>query len=288
MFSSRFKKTTRRDLYVAPPAFDVSTDGKTVVLQDKTISVGTVAPDAIIEPDVKLNVVGKTNIDGIAELKQYVLINNANYDSNYYLNVNGNSLFDGKIDLTNRLLIGIPPTDDDSSFKLNVNGKSKFHDRLLIGNPTDDSSFKLNVNGKSNFHDRLLIGNPTDDSSFKLNVNGKSKFHNDIDIDTSINCLGTINTNEIVITSDYRMKTNVNPLNETHIVDNLQPVSYNKNNNKKEFGFIAHELQEHFPELVNGTKDGENMQSVNYNSLIAILVKEIQSLKQRIDVLENK
>lgn len=236
MFSSRFKKTSQRDLYVAPPAFDVSTDGKTVVLQDKTISVGTVASDAIIEPDVKLNVVGKTNIDGIAELKQYVLINNAIYDSNYYLNVNGNSLINGKIDLTNR----------------------------------------------------LLIGNPTDDTSFKLNVNGKSKFHNDIDIDTSINCLGTINTNEIVITSDYRMKTNVNPLDETHIVDNLQPVSYNKNNNKKEFGFIAHELQEHFPELVNGTKDGENMQSVNYNSLIAILVKEIQTLKQRIDVLENK
>ena len=242
MFSSRFKKTSQRDLYVAPPAFDVSTDGKTVVLQDKTISVGTVAPDAIIEPDVKLNVVGKTNIDGIAELKQYVLINNAEYDSNYFLNVNGKSKFRNDIDINTSI--------------------------NCLGN--------------------ISVGKPTYDASFKLNVNGKSKFHNDIDIDTSINCLGTINTNEIVITSDYRMKTNVNPLNETHIVDNLQPVSYNKNNNKKEFGFIAHELQEHFPELVNGTKDGENMQSVNYNSLIAILVKEIQSLKQRIDVLENK
>ena len=279
MFSSRFKKTSQRDLYVAPPAFDVSTDGKTVVLQDKTISVGTVAPDAIIEPDVKLNVVGKTNIDGIAELKQYVLINNAEYDSNYFLNVNGKSKFRNDIDINT---------------SINCLGN------ISVGNPTYDASFKLNVNGKSKFHNdidintsinclgNISVGNPTYDASFKLNVNGKSKFRNDIDIDTSINCLGTINTNEIVITSDYRMKTNVNPLDETYIVDNLQPVSYNKNNNKKEFGFIAHELQEHFPELVNGTKDGENMQSVNYNSLIAILVKEIQSLKQRIDVLENK
>ena len=59
-------------------------------------------------------------------------------------------------------------------------------------------------------------------------------------------------------------------------------------------GFIAHELQEHFPYLVYGTKDADEYQSVNYTGLIGILVKEIQELKatvlelnERVSILES-
>ena len=52
-------------------------------------------------------------------------------------------------------------------------------------------------------------------------------------------------------------------------------------------GFIAHELQEHFPFLVSGEKDGPTNQSVNYIGLIALLTKEIQELKQRVLTLEE-
>ena len=44
-------------------------------------------------------------------------------------------------------------------------------------------------------------------------------------------------------------------------------------------GFIAHELQEHYPFLVAGIKDGPDTQSVNYIGLIGLLTKEIQQLK---------
>ena len=44
-------------------------------------------------------------------------------------------------------------------------------------------------------------------------------------------------------------------------------------------GFIAHELQEHYPFLVTGVKDGPETQSVNYIGLIGLLTKEIQQLK---------
>ena len=95
--------------------------------------------------------------------------------------------------------------------------------------------------------------------------------------------------NSFVMSSDYRIKENVKPLTDAYSIDALRPVSYNKTNapDKKCFGFIAHELQDIFPELVTGEKDGEQMQSVNYIGLIPILVKEIQSLKQRVTVLEN-
>jgi hypothetical protein len=52
-------------------------------------------------------------------------------------------------------------------------------------------------------------------------------------------------------------------------------------------GLVAHELQEVFPFLVNGEKDGKDYQSVNYNGLIPVLIKEIQDLKQEIKSLKN-
>jgi hypothetical protein len=49
-----------------------------------------------------------------------------------------------------------------------------------------------------------------------------------------------------------------------------------------DIGFLAHELQEHYPELVEGEKDGEKMQSVNYMGLLPILINEVQQLKKQI------
>jgi hypothetical protein len=69
----------------------------------------------------------------------------------------------------------------------------------------------------------------------------------------------------------------------------LNPVTYkNKLTNKQDVGLIAHELQEIFPFLVTGEKDAETYQSVNYTGLIPILIKEIQELKQKVKILEEK
>jgi hypothetical protein len=56
----------------------------------------------------------------------------------------------------------------------------------------------------------------------------------------------------------------------------------NKNTNKQDIGLIAHELQEHYPFLVNGEKDGEKHQTVNYIALISLLIKEVQDLKRKL------
>jgi len=86
--------------------------------------------------------------------------------------------------------------------------------------------------------------------------------------------------------SDYRIKTNVIPLTSSYNVNKLNPVSYyNKLALKQDIGFIAHEVQEEFPELVIGEKDGPNHQALNYTGLIPILVKEIKDLKQREEIL---
>lgn len=90
--------------------------------------------------------------------------------------------------------------------------------------------------------------------------------------------------------SDYRIKENVKPLNlQDFTIDNLQPYYFQfKDNGKQSIGLIAHELQEQIPFLVEGKKDGEQIQSVNYSGLIGILIKEIQELKKRVQQLEDK
>jgi len=46
-------------------------------------------------------------------------------------------------------------------------------------------------------------------------------------------------------------------------------------------------LQEHYPELVTGVKDGDELQSVNYTGLIPILINEIKNMKTEIKYLKS-
>ena len=90
-------------------------------------------------------------------------------------------------------------------------------------------------------------------------------------------------------TSDYRIKDNVLDLDENYTLDHLKPVQYdNKLTGKHDIGFIAHEVQEIFPFLVNGLKDdGSQNQSLNYIGLIGVLVKETKELKKRVRTLKE-
>ena len=100
---------------------------------------------------------------------------------------------------------------------------------------------------------------------------------------------GTLNSNAFNAYSDYRIKDNVENIDSRYTTENLRPVTYiNKISGKQDIGLIAHELQEEYPFLVTGKKDGSNMQSVNYNGLIGILIKEIQELKNENKLMKHE
>jgi hypothetical protein len=95
--------------------------------------------------------------------------------------------------------------------------------------------------------------------------------------------------NNIALTSDYRIKENIKELDNKFLVDYLKPVTFmNKQTKKQDIGLIAHELQEIYPELVNGEKDGAEIQTVNYIGLIPILINEIKNLKNKNNILEDE
>jgi hypothetical protein len=99
---------------------------------------------------------------------------------------------------------------------------------------------------------------------------------------------GDVQANTYNALSDYRIKENVMILDASFNVDVLNPVTYNlKSSGKQDIGFIAHEVQEFYPFLVNGVKDGPDNQSINYNGLIGILTKEIKDLKKEMRIVRE-
>ena len=101
-------------------------------------------------------------------------------------------------------------------------------------------------------------------------------------------CNGIIKSVSFNATSDYRLKNNVQSLESNKTIDLLNPIEYDLSGGKHDMGFLAHEVQEIFPFLVTGEKDGKEMQSINYNGFIALLVKEVQDLKKENKILREK
>ncbi len=110
----------------------------------------------------------------------------------------------------------------------------------------------------------------------------------------SISSSGTITTYNT--TSDYRLKTVIGSVSGSGArIDALEPVEYTWNSNgERTRGFLAHQFQEVYAGSVSGTKDAvdangkpvyQAMQASS-SEVIADLVAELQSVRQRLTALE--
>lgn len=97
--------------------------------------------------------------------------------------------------------------------------------------------------------------------------------------------------------SDSTLKKNITPLNNTlSKIKNLDVVTYNwKNerakNSNQEIGFLAQEVEQQFPQLVQTNNKGEK--AVSYTHMVPVLLEsikeqqtEIDSMKTRMDQME--
>jgi hypothetical protein len=95
----------------------------------------------------------------------------------------------------------------------------------------------------------------------------------------------TSTTTSYNTTSDQRLKENIIDAPEFgSVIDSLQVRSFDwkANNAHQRAGFIAQELVIVAPEAVYQPEDTEEMMAVDYSKLVPMLVKEIQSLRQRL------
>jgi len=102
--------------------------------------------------------------------------------------------------------------------------------------------------------------------------------------------------------SDARVKTNIKSLSNSlekimqisgksyNFIDNSKEMrieSLKEQNTKLNFGFIAQELIEVFPELVNEPNEFCEYYTVNYNGIIPVLVEAIKEQQNRIEYLQT-
>jgi hypothetical protein len=218
----------------------------------------------------------------------------------YITTANGNTVYPNmRIDSN---AVWINPTDDGNfpttitNYGLNINGTLTVNDNssqiplvfIESNNPTNTLGIlKVELTG-ANF---LVYKDSSPSTPYTSLVNtgngtiqigsSASGFGNNLIV------YGQVTATSFQSSSDYRLKTNIKQINNKYSIDNLNPVEYDMND-RHDMGFLAHEIQEYYPFLVDGDKDGEKMQSINYNGIIALLVKEIQVLKNEIKELKQK
>ncbi|MBV8040209.1 tail fiber domain-containing protein [Bacteroides sp. AN502] len=93
--------------------------------------------------------------------------------------------------------------------------------------------------------------------------------------------------------SDARAKTNIKPLSYSlDILNQLNPVSYNPISNspeqakRKEMGLLAQDVEKILPELVYTDEEGKK--SVDYVSLVPILINAVNHLSNQLKELKSQ
>ena len=96
---------------------------------------------------------------------------------------------------------------------------------------------------------------------------------------------GTLKSTIFQSLSDEKVKDNVVSIeNATDTINKLRGVSFTwKDNGNTSYGVIAQELEQVLPALVSG----EDIKTVNYDGLIAFLLKAVQEMDARIKELEK-
>ncbi len=142
-----------------------------------------------------------------------------------------------------------------------------------------------------------LIFNTNNAERFRVNASGF------IGIGTSnptvrLQVAGDIIANSIAGSSDTRFKTNILPIeNPLHKVLQLRGVTFDWKT--KEFpnrmfsenralGFIAQEVEQVIPEVVQTENNSEGFKSVQYDKVVALLVEAVKEQQKQIEQLQQK
>jgi len=117
---------------------------------------------------------------------------------------------------------------------------------------------------------------------------GHHQFFNPNGICGVITTTGTTTT--YATSSDQRLKENIADADDAGSkIDSIQVRQYDwkADGSHQDYGMVAQELQLVAPEAVSVPEDSEEMMGVDYSKLVPMLVKEIQSLRNRVAQLEE-
>ena len=99
--------------------------------------------------------------------------------------------------------------------------------------------------------------------------------------------IGQVSAQTLTALSDINLKENIKKITNNSVLKDLEPVEYNfKDNKRKRYGLIAQDVEEIYPELIHENKEGTK--SINYQDIIALLIKDNQDLRMCISNLAHR
>ena len=196
------------------------------------------------------------------------------HDSRYYTETEVNNLLAAKAASSHTHTI-----DNITNLQIELNNKSNINHTHVISAVT---GLQAQLDSKVNTSSLPTITVKNSDTVDNLHASSFMRSDANTTCTGTITCANLVSNGEITAYSDKRLKTDIQSLNNRGL---LNPVTYFKDN-KKQIGFIAQEVQEVYPELVN--EDINGYLSLNYQQLTAVLSSQINDLYLLIDELKLK
>jgi hypothetical protein len=239
-------------------------------------------------------------------------INTSTTNAGFRLDVNGTTRLNGDTTVTGSLRVTSAVTA--SAFSGAGTGLTGTASGLSIGgNAATSTQAVVTVTGTNSAE--LIRGNMADNDQFRILVGGTATNAGYAEIATAddgtepiyvrqytgtftsltrtLTLLdGSGNTTfpgTITENSSMRYKKNIQTINNgLDKVLQMRGVTYNKkDNNLKEIGVIAEEINEILPDVVIKNSDGQ-VDSVSYGRIVAVLIEAIKEQQQQIDELKSK
>jgi hypothetical protein len=155
-----------------------------------------------------------------------------------------------------------------------------------------DASGNLLVGTTSSFGGLINVPVTTSDEAMVTESNSTSASTH-LNFRNSNGFVGSISTSGSATayntSSDQRLKENIaDAPSASEDIDAIQVRSFDwkADGEHQKYGMVAQELLEVAPEAVSAPEDPEDMMGVDYSKLVPMMLKEIQSLRARINALE--
>ncbi len=167
------------------------------------------------------------------------------------------------------------------------------NNNTLIGSNADVTATGLTTAGAIGYNAKVAASN-----CFVIGGTGADAVNVGIGTTTPterLDVIGNIKATGTITPSDWRFKTNINPLeNSLQKIISLNGVSYNWKvvsfpnrgfDNELQIGFIAQEVEKIFPQIVHTGTDG--YKGIDYAKLVPALAEAIKEQQKQIDELKK-
>ena len=156
---------------------------------------------------------------------------------------------------------------------------------IWTGSTILEGDGKLLWNGST----MMVSGNIELSGNLGVNVTGSGITHG-ITLPNTADSSGIVKANAYVTYSSLKFKENVSEIQDPiNTIMSMRGVTFDwKQNGKKDYGFIAEEVDQVMPEIVFKDDSPTGVSSMDYQKIVPVLLEAIKTQQSKIESLENK